>query len=74
MKSYLHKYINKIDNLPDKLNKEDILNHDFFLEDENKLKVYYAPHNEYVNKKAKILIVGICPGWTCCKVCWEYEE
>lgn len=64
MKSYLHRYIDKIDNLPDKLNKEDILNNDFFLEYENKLKVYYAPHNEYVNKKAKILIVGICPGWT----------
>ncbi len=64
MKSYLHKYIDKINNLPSQLNKEDILNYDFFLEEENKLKVYYAPHNEYVNKKAKILIVGICPGWT----------
>lgn len=46
MKSYLHKYIDKIDNLPDKLNKEDILNYDFFLEEEGKLEVYYAPHNE----------------------------
>lgn len=64
MKSYLHKYINKIDNLPSQLNKEDILNYDFSLGEENKLKAYYAPHNEYVNKKAKILIVGICPGWT----------
>lgn len=64
MKSYLYKYINKIDNLPERLNKKNILNYDFFVEEENKLKVYYAPHNEYINKKAKILIVGICPGWT----------
>lgn len=64
MKSSLYKYIDKINNLPNKINKEDILNNNFFLEEENKLKVYYAPHNEYVNKKAKILIVGICPGWT----------
>ncbi len=64
MKSYLHRYIDKINNLSDKFNKDDILNDDFFLEYENKLKVYYAPHNEYINKKAKIVIVGICPGWT----------
>lgn len=64
MKSYLHRYIDKINNLSDKFNKDDILNNDFFLEYENKLKVYYAPHNEYINKKAKIVIVGICPGWT----------
>ncbi len=65
MKSFIHQYIDKINNLPNgKLNKEDILNYNFFLENENKLNVYYAPHNEYLNKKAKILIVGICPGWT----------
>lgn len=65
MKSFLNKYIDKISNLPEgKLRKEDILNSNFFIEEENKLKVYYAPHNEYINKTAKILIVGICPGWT----------
>lgn len=65
MKSCLTNYVDKINKLPDgKLNKEGILNVDFFLEKENKLNIYYAPHNEYINKKAKILIVGICPGWT----------
>lgn len=65
MKSCLTNYVDKINKLPDsKLNKEDILNVDFFLEKENKLKIYYASHNEYINKEAKILIVGICPGWT----------
>ncbi len=65
MKSYLNKYIAKINDLPEgKLSKEDILNASFFLESNGKLNIYYAPHNEYINKKAKILIVGICPGWT----------
>lgn len=65
MKSRLINYIDKINNLPDgKFNKEDILNSLFFLKEEKKLKVYYAPHNEYINCKARILIVGICPGWT----------
>ncbi len=65
MKSILYKYIDKINNLPNgKLSKEDILNYNFFLEEDNKLKIYYAPHNEFLNKKAKILVVGICPGWT----------
>ncbi len=65
MQSCLDNYIGKMSLLPEgKLGKEDILNDDFFLEEENKLKVYYAPHNEYLNRKANILIVGICPGWT----------
>lgn len=65
MKSYLDKYIGKIKDLSDgKLSKDEILNDNFFLKKENKLKLYYAPHNEYINTKARILIVGICPGWT----------
>lgn len=44
--------------------KEDILNEKFLLCSENNLKMYYAPHNEYINKNAKIFIIGICPGWT----------
>ncbi|MBQ4050564.1 MAG: hypothetical protein IJD13_02965 [Oscillospiraceae bacterium] len=28
------------------------------------LQICYAPHNEYINPKAKILIVGITPGWS----------
>lgn len=65
MKSFLNNYVDKICNLSEgKLCKEDILNSEFFLKEENKLKIYYAPHNEFLNKEAKILIVGICPGWT----------
>lgn len=43
--------------------KEDLLTKTFLLEKEGEIKMYYAPHNEYVNKKAKIVIVGITPGW-----------
>ncbi len=65
MESYLHKYIDKINNLPDgKLGKNELLHPDFFLESAGALHVFYAPHNEYINRKARILIVGICPGWT----------
>ncbi len=44
--------------------KEDILNEKYILEDEGKLKIYYAPHNEFINTEAQILIIGITPGWT----------
>ena len=35
-------------------NKNDILNEKFLLESKDKMKIYYAPHNEIINKKAKI--------------------
>ena len=44
--------------------KENILNEKFILEDQSKIKIYYAPHNEFINKEAQILIIGITPGWT----------
>lgn len=28
------------------------------------MKIYYVPHNEIINEKAKIFIIGITPGWT----------
>src|SRR5690625_1783087 len=33
--------------------------------------MYYAPHNEYINKEAKIVIVGITPGWNQMKIAFE---
>lgn len=47
-----------------KFDKEDILNEKFELYNKDKIKIYYAPHNEIINDKAKIFIVGITPGWT----------
>ncbi len=47
-----------------KFEKEDILNKKFELHSESNMKIFYAPHNEIINKKAKVFIVGITPGWT----------
>ena len=47
-----------------KFEKDDILNKKFELHSESNMKIFYAPHNEIINKKAKAFIVGITPGWT----------
>ena len=47
-----------------KFEKEDILNKKFELHSKSNMKIFYAPHNEIINKKAKVFIVGITPGWT----------
>lgn len=57
------KYYSKIKKL-NNFNKEDILNEKFELYNKKNMKIYYAPHNETINTKAKIFIVGITPGWT----------
>lgn len=51
--------------------KKDILNHDFELYSDKKMKIYYAPHNETINHTAKIFIVGITPGWTQTSIAYE---
>ncbi len=58
-----NKYCDEIKKL-NNFEKEDILNKKFELFRKNNMKIYYAPHNEIVNEKAKIFIVGITPGWT----------
>lgn len=65
MKKQLEEYIDKIKKLPikNKYTKEELLIDDFLIEKENNTEIYYAPHNEYVNPKAKIFIVGITPGF-----------
>lgn len=44
--------------------KNNILSEKFLLFSKNNMEIYYAPHNEIINDKAKIFIVGITPGWT----------
>ena len=58
-----NKYASKILEL-DNFEKSDILNKKFELYTNSNLSIYYAPHNEIINEKAKIFIVGITPGWT----------
>ena len=65
MKKTLYDYKTVIEKLPikDKYTKEELLTEDFLIDKENNIEVYYAPHNEYINPKAKILIIGITPGF-----------
>lgn len=43
--------------------KEELLTDPFLVDREGKLEMYYAPHNEYVNPSAQVVIVGLTPGW-----------
>ena len=58
-----YRYREKIQSLsrPD---RETILTPQFEIIHDSDLTIYYAPHNEYINEQAKILIVGITPGWS----------
>ena len=48
----LKKFADKIVQL-NAFEKENILNEEFILEDEGKIKIFYAPHNEFINTKAQ---------------------
>jgi len=54
------KYLNQIKALK-KINKSIVINNKFLINKEGNIKIYYAPF-DYVNSKAKIMIVGITPG------------
>ena len=65
MKKTLKDYEKIIRKLPikDKYTKEELLTTDFLIDKEDNIEIYYAPHNEYINSKDKVLIVGITPGF-----------
>ncbi|GAA3410608.1 hypothetical protein ACFFNY_21340 [Paenibacillus hodogayensis] len=46
------------------LAKEDLLVDDFLMKRDGELEMYYAPHNEYINASAKVVMIGLTPGWT----------
>ena len=54
------KYLDQIKSLK-KINKSTISNNKFLVNKEGNIEIYYAPF-DYVNSKAKIMIVGITPG------------
>ena len=43
------------------INRTTITNKNFLIKKENNIEIYYAPF-DYINSKAKIMIVGITPG------------
>ncbi|WP_290062740.1 hypothetical protein [Paraclostridium bifermentans] len=65
MKKTLYEYEDVIKRLPikDKYVKDELLTDDFLIEREGNIEIYYAPHNEYLNSKAKVFIIGITPGF-----------
>ena len=54
-------YADAIARLPERLSERDVCTAQFLLHEEGSLKIYYAPF-DYVNKDAKIALVGITPG------------
>lgn len=65
MRKTLKGYEEIIKQLPirDKYEKQDLLIDDLLIEKSGDIEIYYAPHNEYLNPKAKIFIIGITPGF-----------
>lgn len=65
MKKTLYDYEEVIKKLPikDKYKKDELLIKDLLIEKDKNIEIYYAPHNEYINPKAKVFIVGITPGF-----------
>lgn len=63
--SLLKQFLPYIHRLPyPEIDKKDLMNTNFLIEKCGDIEIYYAPHNEYINRHAKIVIVGITPGWT----------
>ena len=56
----MSKFLNQIRSLK-KINKSTITNKNFLIKREDNIEIYYAPF-DYINSKAKIMIVGITPG------------
>jgi hypothetical protein len=71
VKTKLSSYLSAIGSLSHPLTKEELLTERFLIEKSGDLKMYYAPHNEYINARAKVVLVGITPGWTQMKTAYE---
>lgn len=61
----IKQYYDRVKKLPVKesYDKGEILTSDFCIEKQGDIEIYYCTHNEYINKEAKIFIIGITPGF-----------
>ena len=57
----MSKYLKQIKSLK-KISKQNIISNKFLINSDGNIKIYYAPF-DYINSKAKIMIVGITPGF-----------
>jgi len=73
MNNHFHKFLPAIQNLKSNgpYSKKDLLTAQFLMDKEGPIEMYYAPHNEYVNRKAAVVIAGITPGWKQMKSAFE---
>lgn len=65
MTKSFERYLEVIKELPIKKSytKEEILIPELLIKEEKNMSLYYCTHNEYMNPKAKVFIVGITPGF-----------
>ncbi|WP_336779927.1 hypothetical protein [Paenibacillus illinoisensis] len=49
--------------LKQRYTKADLLINDLKLGAAGNVEMYYSPHNDYINSSAKVMLVGITPGW-----------
>ncbi|MDR6123480.1 hypothetical protein QFZ87_003077 [Bacillus sp. SLBN-46] len=70
---YFKNFENSLRKLPLKglYEKEDLLTDEFLYARDGKVEVYWAPF-EYINKEAKVIILGITPGWTQMELAFNY--
>ncbi|MFP5110078.1 hypothetical protein ACSU6B_25620 [Neobacillus sp. C211] len=70
---YFKKYENSLRKLPLKgiYERGDLLTDEFLYAKEGKVEVYWAPF-EFINKDAKVIILGITPGWTQMELAFNY--
>ncbi|WP_054027394.1 uracil-DNA glycosylase family protein [Bacillus sp. FJAT-28004] len=60
----IEKYKSFIESLPaGSLSKEQLFVKDLLIQEEHDMSIYYVPY-EYVNSAAKVMIIGITPGFT----------
>ncbi|MCG5103202.1 uracil-DNA glycosylase family protein [Oceanobacillus alkalisoli] len=73
MQPTIHHFLPLIETLPlDRpLTKQDLLKEQILIERDGDIEMYYAPHNEYINREAKVVIIGITPGWRQMKIAYE---
>lgn len=55
----------------DVLDKNDMEQLKMASEDETGLEIYYSAHTDYMNEKAKVVFIGICPGFEQMKLSFD---
>jgi hypothetical protein len=57
-------YRKRIERLPARVERRHVLRSSFLLDTDGRLAGYYAPIGGAVNRRARIMLIGITPGWT----------